>query len=304
MKRLSLIVLCFFSTLPAVLKSAETVYAAGHVGTRWLNIPGSARLAGVAGAFVARSNELGALEVNPAGIAGIRRPQGYATHTLGIEGLHADRLAGALGLGDFGTAALSVDYLFLGAVENTSFDPSGNVVVSGTSVDTAYSLTAAWANSQGPLSFGGALRSLNEDLAGVKVAGFSADLGMGIKFFDQWRFGASAQNIGLNSAQSPLPLRFRLGGGYTFLKPQPLSLELNADFSPQDREVPVWRTAAEWAPAAGFLLRGGYILGNGFSPGGPTAGAGWLLGGFELEYAAYVVGEFGITHLFTVRWVP
>lgn len=303
MKCLALTLFCLLFT-SAILKAEETVYAPGHVGTRWLNIPGSARLAGVAGAFVARGNELGALEVNPAGISGIQRAQGYATHTLGIEGLHADRLAGALGLGEFGTAALAVDYLFLGEVENTRLDSSGNLVVSGTSSDTAYSLTVAWAKLLGPLSIGGDLRSLNEDLAGVKVAGISADLGMGFKFLDRWRVGASAQNIGINSAQSPLPLRFRLGGGYTFQEPRPLSLELNADLSPQDSEPPVWRAAAEWAPAPRFLLRGGYILGNGFSPSGPTAGAGWLLGGFEFEYAAYVVGEFGITHLFTVRWVP
>jgi hypothetical protein len=290
--------------LSPLAQADETVFAAGAVGSRWLNIPGSARLAGVAGAFVARTTELGALEVNPAGIAGISRLQGYATHTLGIEGLHADRLAGAFGLGDFGTGAVTVDYLYLGEVENTALDSGGNVVVSGTSQDTALSLAAAWAGVLGPVAFGGALHSLNENLAGVPVAGVATDFGLDLKFLDRWRLGASAQNIGISSDRGLLPLRFRLGGGYTFGEPYPVSLELNSDFSPNDQEPPVWRAAAEWAPASRFLLRGGYILGNGFSPGGPCGGAGWLFGGFEIEYAAYAVGDLGISHVFTLRWVP
>src|ERR1041385_2718262 len=93
------------------LASSEVVLDSGSVAQRWLNIPASARVAALAGASVAQEAELGALEANPAGLAGIDSWQLSFTHNSWVHDVSVERAAGALHTDALGTLALSYDYL-------------------------------------------------------------------------------------------------------------------------------------------------------------------------------------------------
>jgi hypothetical protein len=51
------------------------------------------------------------------------------------------------------------------------------------------------------------------------------------------------------------------------------------------------------------MARLGYTIGNDRTPRGPSFGLGWVYGVMELDYAAFGAGDFGFSHLFTLRYV-
>jgi hypothetical protein len=76
MMRMALVLALLVNPL---LAAQEELYPSAAVGSRWLNVPGNARVAALAGAFVARGAEPGALESNrfagrPTGLAGAVHP--------------------------------------------------------------------------------------------------------------------------------------------------------------------------------------------------------------------------------------
>src|SRR5437762_189588 len=92
----SFLVLSLLASLSSLAQAGvEDVYASGQVGSRWLNVPASARVASLAGAFVAHGNELGAMEINPAGLAGVENWQLSFTHNAWVEGMSVERAAAA-----------------------------------------------------------------------------------------------------------------------------------------------------------------------------------------------------------------
>jgi hypothetical protein len=274
------------------------------VASRWLNVPASARVAALAGAFAARGGELGALEINPAGLAGISRWQAYFTHDAWIEGMQVERVAGAYHPGCLGTFAASLDYLNLGEVDKVGLDSLSQPVSGGTLHPTSLSFAGAWAGAYGPVDFGASLRTFSENLVEASDIGFEGDLGGRLNFPDGWRLGAAVQNLGVDGTNALRPVQIRSGVGYTFEGSKPLALDLNADLQPYDQEPVVFRAAGEWAMARQFILRAGYVFGDANQPTGPTAGLGWLAGPLEVDYAADGAGALGLSHLVTLRVVP
>jgi hypothetical protein len=287
------------------LPADETVYRSAGVASRWLSVPGSARLAALSGAFVARGAEPGGLEVNPASLAGLRDWQALFTHNIWIGGMSVDRLVGAYHAGCLGSFAGTIDYLNLGQTDRYVIDAQGQPQKTGTLQSSSFAVGAAWAVDLGPLALGATLRGLGENVASGSSAGFQGDLGARFDFGNGWRTGASVKNLGLDLTQAVRPIGIRAGAGYTFRQwLQPLALDGNIDYQPYDDEPPVLRAGAEWAPYPRFLLRGGYVLGNDRAPTGPSFGLGWIQGFFEFDYALYGAGELGLTHLFTLRVLP
>lgn len=284
------------------LAAEETVYRSASVASRWLSVPASARVAGLAGAFAARGSEPGALEANPSGMAGMRGWQALLTHNLWIGGMSVDRLLGAWSLGCLGTVAGTLDLLNLGESERYDLDAAGLPVKQGSFNSNSWALGAAWAGDFGHLALGVSLKGLAENVARGNSAGFQGDLGMRWNFDSGWRAGAAAKNLSLDFTNTVRPISLRAGGGYTFRQWEaPLALDLNLDYQPYDDEPPTFRAGIEWAALPKLILRSGYVAGNERAATGPTAGLGLLQGPFELDYALYAAGELGLTHLLTLR---
>jgi hypothetical protein len=288
--------------LPLAAGADETVYRSASVASRWLSVPGSARVAGLAGAFAARGAEPGALESNPSGLAGIRNWQGLLTHNAWIGGMSVDRLVGAMNMGCLGTFGASIDYLNLGSADRYVLGNGGVPEQRGSVSSNSWALGAAWAGDFGALALGLSLRGLSENVASGSSAGFQADLGGRWNFEKGYRAGLSAQNLGLDLTNAVRPITLRAGFGHSS-RPygKALALDANLDYRPYDDETPLLRAAAEWAAHPSFILRLGYVLGNERQPTGPTLGVGWLQGSFDLDYALYGAGELGLTHLLSLR---
>lgn len=298
MMRMALVLALLVNPL---LAAQEELYPSAAVGSRWLNVPGNARVAALAGAFVARGAEPGALESNPASLAGLRGWQALFTHNAWIEGMAVERLTGAMHLGCWGTGALQLDYLNLGQVERYSLDASNQPVYQGASAMNSWAVSAAWAGAYGPLALGLSLRTLGENLATASQSAFQGDLGARYTHSNGIRAGLAARNLSLDFSPALRPLSLRGGVGYTFVGERPLALDLNTDYQTQDGEAPSLRAAAEWAFHPAFLIRGGWVVASERSPHGPTAGLGWVTAWGEVDYALYGAGELGYSHLVTLR---
>jgi hypothetical protein len=283
----------------------EDIFNSAAVGSRWLDIPASARSAALAGAFTARAAELGGMDVNPSAISGIQGMQAFFTHTIWVQGSSFERLAGAVGLGALGTAGLSVDYFNFGSVEGIGVDSSGAPVTTATFTPLSLGLGAGWARQFGIFAAGGAVRGVWEALDGSTARlGLQGAVGGRIALAPQLNAGASVENISLDTSGDLKPTKARLGLDYKLPWGYGVSLDLDAQFQPYDQSGVTWAGSAEWAAARNLLLRGGYLVGTDTSPGGPTGGLGWLAGPFQFDYAAYGVGGLGLSHLITLRWMP
>lgn len=293
------ILLLAISTRLSAVES--TIYDSATVDSRWLSIPGSARLAALSGSTVARHGELAGVEVNPATLAGIKGFHAALTHNLWVQGISTDRLTAGLSLGCFGTVGASYDYLNLGEVTRVDLDSSGQPFDNGTIHPYAMALGASWAADFGGLSAGVSVRGLFEQVVQGYGGGASADLGLQYSFESGWRAGASLQNMDLNFSSGTLrPFRWRLGGGYTYGGTRPVALDVNTDFQPNDSEPATVRLGAEWAAHTQWILRGGYLMGNERTAHGPTAGIGWVREHFTVDYAVFGAGDLGLSHLFTI----
>jgi hypothetical protein len=289
-----------FLAAASLRADGETVYPSAAVSSRWLNAPANARVAALAGAFAARGADPAALEVNPAGMAGMRGWQACLTHNLWVGGLSVDRAVGAMHLGSLGSAALSFDYLNLGDADAYTLDVQGRPVSQGSVHSKAWAAGAGWAIDFGSLNLGVELRGLGEDIAGDGGGSLQADLGGRWVFHSGLRAGLAAKSLGLDGSLRPLNLRGGLG--YTLpLGKGALALDLNGDYQPGDAEPPLIRLGAEWATFSRLILRAGYAAGNDRAPAGPACGAGFPFGPIELDYAFYGAGGLGWTHLVSLR---
>src|SRR4051812_44371589 len=232
--------------------ASEDVLAAGAVGSRWLNLPAAASVAALGGASVAQSTELGGLDVNPSGLAGIDNWQASFTHNLWIQGSSLERFALAMHSGPIGTLAFGFDYLSVGEIESVTLDPTTGVPVKGTNLHpSAMAVCAAWGENYGPVNVGVSFQTFAEELDGGRLSGIQGSVGGRYKMENGLRLGAAAQNVKLDSGPASRPMRVRTGLGYTYGRFQPLALDINADF-PSDQGDMVWRAGGEWAFTQNF----------------------------------------------------
>jgi hypothetical protein len=287
------------------LSADEEVYASAAVASRWLSVPGSARMTALGQAYVARGAEPGAVDINPASLAGMDGWQALFTRNFWVEGMTVDRLSGAWHQGCLGTFALDLDYLNLGRADAYSVDSSGQPQKSGTISSDSWAVEGAWAADLGALSLGLSLRGLGESISGSSSGGFEGGLGARWNFSSGWRCGLSAENLGLDFTHSVRPITTRAGFGYSFRDwPRPLALDMNLDYQPYDSEPPVLRCAAEWAPYERLIFQVAYVAGNDRAPTGPSLGFGWIQGWAEFDYAVSSAGQLGPTQILTLRVLP
>ncbi|MBI4055252.1 MAG: PorV/PorQ family protein [Elusimicrobia bacterium] len=200
--------------------------------------------------------------------------------------------------------ALGVGWIFFSQDSIESFNTVGDPTGDFTPYD--FSLAVALARAFQTFSAGVTLKGIRSKIAGESDTGFAADIGFFLPKMDEYGkvdFGVSLMNLGpefgLGSEKDPLPFRARFGGAIHFSPQLTAALDLNL---PADNS-PFVALGAEYllldSQEFGMALRAGFNSGNlrgieGFS--GISAGGGWRVRRFSLDYAWNPFGDLGSTH--------
>ncbi len=291
--------------LPALLLAgAEGV---GTTSANFLKIPAHARPAALAEAFSALSDDEAALQYNPAGLARLMRDRFSATHIEWFQTIQLEHLAAALITGRSGAVAASMTWMRVDGLTRTKRvagpDPVSRIQELGSFApyDLSFDFGGGWEMEPGIL-VGAGMRTILQDVDGHSGWGVGANLGA------QWRELIEGVELGvvLQSVGTPVGV-----GGTAF--DQPLALRLAAltelwqkratlGFElvlPADNE-PQPSLGLETWPVAPLALRAGWR--GGFAQQF-SAGLGFKLDPWELDYAWVPYGELGQTHRITVSMV-
>jgi hypothetical protein len=165
-------------------------------------------------------------------------------------------------------------------------------------------VTASYGRSFGQaLSLGATVKVIYQQLDDRTAMGGAADIGLLYRLGqEKWTFGAALQNLGYESAfileASSLPMNLKLGISNKYLGDK---LTFAADFNYGIMDS-VWSVGGgiDWQLHPMFTLRGGYKYNSAMSTlgllAGLTAGAGFNLSPFSIDYAFVPYGDLGYTH--------
>lgn len=268
----------------------------------FLKVGAGARAAAMGGVPVTEGPE--AVYWNPAGLAGVKRPQAGLTHALLYGEAAHDFVAFAAPApgGALGAAITRVDY---GGLKGR--DITGAPAADFSAWDAAASL--AFAREFGAVSAGISAKYLRGKIGGETGSGFAADAGL------IWRTpvkGVSAEAAVLNAGpefkfsgdKKPLPLTYSAGLRYS--SPGKWLFAVEGIKRPRDGDDEL-ALGAEYRAAGPLCLRAGYNS-KAARPGksaktsgfgaldnlrGLSAGFGVTLGSFGLDYAFTPYGELG-----------
>jgi hypothetical protein len=299
--------------------------ATGTTAGAILDIPATARMLGLGGAYAAVVGDEGSVFANPAGLAPIRRLalgssyQRYVLDSYLVSGAAAFRVGRFdVGLGvqvlDFGQDTVYRPDPSFGGQRGIA-DPGGGTVGAYNALGVA-----ALCYRFGMLSLGGSAKYLKEHIAIpdttlYDASGVGFDVGAAAAFFDIAAIGVVAQNLGPDLRTStgtpaPLPRTVRAGLSINLLDPQETTrlLFVTDWVAPRGAE-------AYWI----FGLEGGVVPGGvgllgrvGITAGGSrtdrrtlVVGGGLVFHSLRLDYGYEGFSTLGgATHRFGIEWLP
>ena len=302
---------CLLS-LTAFLPALALADSSSDLGTSWLKIPLSARSAAMAGAFSAVAEDAEAVQVNPAGLAGIQRNQISFMQSFWAQDVSVEDLAFGMPLSKDWGGAVMVDYLNFGQVDKVNIvngQPvaAGSYSPSGVNVSTGVGCQAA-----SGLQVGGVAKFLFQDIQTTSSATVAIDagglyriLGTGLSF------AGVLSNLGGTLDTDNLPLQLTLGAALqtsltneTFqtasqvLHVHFITLTTQGDLSLYNTGFSNLRFGAEYWYRHQIALRVGYR----FAPYGDLSGVAGLASGvglrfddWEFAYALTTQGDMGTT---------
>ena len=265
--------------------SGSATYAAGPGTTaaNFLKIGVGARAVAMGEAFTAIADDATALYWNPAGLSQLKKgglSVSYNSWFADVSQGYISLTFPALG----GTVALGANYLDAGKIEG--YDAQGNPTGDFTASSFQANLGYAVGDS---LSFGLAAGMLQDTIEDSKKTAYLGTVGVLLKGAS-FSLGISAQNLGQNLGEDPLPFILKAGVGARWG-----SLILAADVGmPQDNDT-YFCAGGEWWLGGIFALRAGYKTGQDIGPG-YTAGIGFKTNSFSLDYAYVPYDDLGTTH--------
>ncbi len=295
-------------TVAIILSSGLTVLAdQGTTAAAFLKLEEGARPIAMGGAFTALADDVNATLWNPAGLALLPSFEATFMHSIWLQSIFYDYLAGAYPFGDIGTLGLAIVYVNSGDIPG--WDINGNPQAAFSAGDLGIDLGyGTQINKQ--LSLGISIKLFNETIANQGSFGFVADIGgiYKIQEVPGLQFGACLQNLGpkFGFGESFLPpVTVKLGAAYKGFYNMVLTLDyiqpietngiLAAGFEYWYRDLLVVRT--------GYQYQGMFDM-NHVTEGvaTPQIMAGFVIGAgikfdiYELDYAFQDYGVLGSTH--------
>ncbi len=274
-----------------------------------------ARAAGLAGSFVAMTNDPTAFLYNPASLATMddrRGSAGFFKHLLDINSGYLSYTHQFENLGFFGAGVVYTNY---GSFTET--DDAGNDRGTFGAGDAA--ITLGYGNRiQENLFWGGNLKFIYSSIAGYSSTALAADAG--ILFLipeNKVTLGLSVRNAGAQlssylGTSEPLPLDVTLGGS---IIPKGLPLLLNVSFHRLNDAVDTFverfrafSLGGEFTVSRVVQLRVGFdnavrkdlAVGTSADLAGFCAGLGIAAGDYRIDYAISMLGKIGSLHRISV----
>jgi len=277
---------------------------AGTRAAQFLNIAVGARAVGMGESHVAAADDVYAVHWNPAGLSYAGTNQLGFMHNEWFEDIRYEFLGYAQPLGNFGTLAGSVAFVYLGELEET--DETGRVTDYFHPYDISFALSFGKQLGKS-ISAGISAKFLREQIDGREAQAFAVDIG-GLYNLPNTGLilGANIQNVGTGlrfvEESFALPMNIVVGAAYKSVDD---ALTLVVDVNRSTDASPDMGLGAEYRVMNVVSLRTGYrytIGGNDLgTASGLRAGLGVKVGGYEFDYAFVFYGDLGQTH--RVSWV-
>jgi outer membrane protein OmpA-like peptidoglycan-associated protein len=286
---------------PALWSGAESV---GTTSANFLKIPAHARPAAMGEAFTALSDDESSLLYNPAGTARLIQDQISATHIEWFQGIRLEHLGGVLGMGSLGSLGLGLSWVQIDDMVRTKRVANGsdllaNFQETGTFAPHDMAIEGNWAWRPAPRWNAGVGAKVIQQAIDTKQ-GWGLGLDAGAQYtgiFDRMDLGFLAQNVGsainVGGTSFQQPITFRFGAAGHFFRGR-LAVSMDAAV-PLDNDV-IPAIGAEWWLANTLAFRGGW---RGGYASQLTAGAGFRVGGLQMDYAWQPYQELGSTHRLT-----
>jgi hypothetical protein len=179
----------------AALLEKPTFTKVGFTGASFLKVNTSARVQALGGAFIAISDDINALSINPSGLKNLKETAVLANYTDWIGDFTYSYLAYAMPL-PYGAFGIQVGFMNYGSFEETTLDQpdgTGNMLsASGSFVGFSYARALT-----DKLGVGITLKLIREAIARESASGFAFDLGTHYNTgFKNLRIAMSMQNYG------------------------------------------------------------------------------------------------------------
>ena len=324
---LKFMVLCAIAAAPyfcADAQAAKIYPAAGSTSAAFLKIGVGARAIGMAGAFTAVADDPYAIYWNPAGLSLLSGSQASFTHNDYFQDLKQDFMTYSFGknLGSEseewfrrGCWGFGLNYFYTpkdierrgGLNENDPLNPLTLPEGRFRAYDMAFSAGYGW-DASADLKLGAAAKFIRQTIDNDFGQTMALDLG-GLYTFSgfgrDFTAGLSVSNIGsgikFNYRRFDLPLIFR--GGISHKFPGLGALTVLDIYKPIDN-YPFITAGVEYPAAKWLFIRSGYryrINDNELGAfSGFSAGAGFVYGRFNFDYAFSPFGDLGSSHRFSV----
>ena len=288
------------------LMAALLFAAAQGAGTSclpFLKLGQGPRGAALGESYTSLAEDASAIYWNPAGLGAIRGYQVAASHQQWFTGItdEVGHAAIPLGPGVLGLGLVySGDRGFEGWTEEN--EPVGTFNTWSAALSAGYGIKIL-----DKYQLGLAVKGLMEDLTARQGTGGGADVGFAGHPWKNFGFGLAARHLGVawyGAGAEPLPTEFAAGANYHIA-----GLTGTVDVVVPLADDPNVRLGIEYAPIKEAALRVGYRSGPADLAGlgllsGLTAGLGFEVGSFGLDYAFVPYGELGLTHRVGLRFTP
>lgn len=268
-----------------ILSSVCYANGPGTTGANFLKIGVGARAAAMGDAFTAVADDSTSLYWNPAGLVRIEKHELSTMYNMWFEGISQGYVSVGFPLLG-GTMGLGTNYVSMGDLEGR--DESGNPT--GTFQASDLAVCIGFAGRLGKLSLGLSGGMVRSTVAADSNSAFLGTVGGLFEIGKNFSVGAVAQNLGTKLGEDSLPLILKAG----------LALEVGSFFlaadigKSQDTDLYYCVGIESWIGSV-VALRAGYRTGRDVGPGW-TAGLGFKMGGFALDYAYVPYSNLGNTH--------
>jgi len=286
----------------AATVDSTNVFGPSTVRAAFLARGVGARSVGMGEAFTAVADDASAAVWNPGGLGQLTAVNALATYEAIGEGMGMGHASLALPAGP-GSLAFTETALTYGSYDVR--DGFGQKIGTETPMDLALGVAYGIANPGwlGGRGWSGLGVEYVREAAGDSSIAISA--GSVIPVADRWTAGWALQHFAPKKDGFSLPAALKLGGAWQAVDPLKIALDVALPLA--DKE-PWVAAGVEYAPFKVAQLRVGYKLDN-KSQGvtgttGVTAGIGFRLGAFGLDYAYQPFGDFTTSHRVSLVYAP
>ena len=278
----------------------------GTTGAQFLKIGMGARPTGMGGSFVGLADDVNAIWWNPAGLGQVKEKEVIATYLRWFQEINLGYLGYCFPSRKTGTFGAGITYLTLGNIPRTEIGANGNCIEKGSAFGAQdIALNLSYANKiRKNLFIGVNIRTTQQKIDEKMCLQFMGDIGA-LYRLNSTGIGLMIQNIGsgikFDRDTDPLPLDIKMGlAQKLFNKNLTVVIDINSPTVDNDINSNI---GIEYLYKNIIAMRAGYnttTAENSNALSGISAGFGFRLKSFGIDYAFVPYGKLGETHRFSL----